>query len=86
MGMKYYFEEDRGNRLQQVLKTFSKDVNSWYPGTRDLGQRGSSALCEVPQRNIFVYLKDYCNHHRMTLLANLHQHSQNKKTVAPLFC
>lgn len=82
--MKYYLEEDRAKRLQQVLKIFSKNVNRWYPGTRDMGQRGSSALCEAPQRNTFVYLKDYFNHHRMTLLVNLHQYSQTKKTVFSL--
>lgn len=75
--MKYYLEEDRAKRLQQKLKTFSKNANSWYPGTRDMGQRGTSALCDEPQRNIFVCLKDYFSHHRMTPLANPHQYSQN---------
>lgn len=81
--MKYHLKEDRAKRLQQVLKTFSKNVNRWHPGPGDMGQRGSSALGEVPQRNIFVYLKDCFNHHRMTLLANPHQYFQTKKTV---FC
>lgn len=82
--MKYYLEEDRAKRLQQVLKTFPKSVNRWYPGTTDMGQGRSSAPCEVPQISIFVYLKDYFNPHRMTLLANSHQYSQTKKTLFSL--
>lgn len=79
--MKYYLEEDRVKSLQQVLKTFSKDANSWYPRTRGMGQRGTvHSLCEI----FFVYLKDYFNHHRMTLLANPHHCCQNKKTATPL--